>query len=313
LIYHEKKGTSDVFVSSQTMATLSWAILFVSTSFNEILHSINSIDSVLDIVTAPTCIEDHELDGIEPEVLGDLSVERIVFAYPARPQTNVANGLVLRAKSGQTIALVGHSGGGKSTIIQLLERFYEPKSGQITIDQSPIRRFKLSYLRSKIALVGQEPVLFSGTVYENITLGVEGVNSDEVYEACRIANAHNFILNLPQGYQTEIGEKGSKLSGGQKQRLALSRALVRNPSILLLDEATSALDAESERAVQEGLDSASCGRTTITIAHRLSSIQNADKIYFISNGRVVETGTHNELMAENSLYAEMIKKQDLQN
>ncbi|KAI6234119.1 P glycoprotein 11 [Aphelenchoides fujianensis] len=279
LVYNGQRASSQVFVSAQaTFCSPQSRSTKSSTQFPQSIPCSTSWKP-------PPAIDDHEQDGIEPEVEGDVHVERVVFAYPTRPHVNVANGLVLRARKAEQIALVGPSGQGKSTIINLMERCYEPKFGQITIDGSPIRRFRLSYLRSRM-----EPILFSCSIYDNIRLGCPGATQEDVFEAARFAHAAKFVERLPQGYQTEIGEKGAQLSGGQRQ----------------------ALDAESERAVQRALEVASSNRTCITIAHRLSSIQHADRIYYIENGRVVEAGTHAELMAqEGGKYAAMIAKQDL--
>ncbi|KAF9536803.1 GTPase-activating protein, partial [Lunasporangiospora selenospora] len=210
---------------------------------------------------------------------------------------------------GQTVALVGHSGSGKSTIVGLVERFYNPISGSITLDGHELKDINLRHLRDTIGLVSQEPVLFNTTIKQNILYGTRKDQAPptdkDIEEACRLANAHDFISKLPQKYNTLVGEKGALLSGGQKQRIAIARALIKNPSILLLDEATSALDTESERIVQAALDNAATGRSTIVIAHRLSTIMDADVIYVMDKGVVLESGTHESLMTSGGVYAEL--------
>lgn len=216
----------------------------------------------------------------------------------------------LKIEAGQTIALVGDSGNGKSTCLQLLQRFYDPDKGEISIDGCDIRSINIGSLRSKIATVGQEPVLFSTTIAENIRYGNPNANEKEITLAAQDAGAHDFVMQLPHGYNTMVGEKGSQLSGGQKQRIAIARALVQNPKILLLDEATSALDYQSEKYIQETLDRASKGRTTIVVSHRLSAIRDADRILFIDKGQVIEEGTHNELCERKGQYFEMISSSE---
>ncbi|VEN35825.1 unnamed protein product [Callosobruchus maculatus] len=240
-------------------------------------------------------------------VSGNVKYSDIHFSYPTRPNVQVLSGLDLEVLQGKTVALVGQSGCGKSTVVQLIERFYDPDSGQVFMDDEDIKTVELNSLRSHIGIVSQEPNLFSKTIAENIAYGDNSreVNQEEIIEAAKNANVHNFIVDLPLGYETKLGEKGTQLSGGQKQRIAIARALVRNPKVLLLDEATSALDSESEKVVQEALDRAKLGRTCITIAHRLSTIQDADLICIISKGKVVEMGTHKELLQLKGLYYQL--------
>ncbi|KAF8375591.1 pgp-11 [Pristionchus pacificus] len=246
------------------------------------------------------------------ELSGEFTVTNVNFAYPTRPEHKVANQLCISASSGESIALVGASGCGKSTLIGLIERFYEQSGGTIKVDGIDHRRISMHNLRSQIALVGQEPVLFQGSITENILLGCDGdLSLDDVRSACAMANASSFIQDLPQGYDTNVGSKGRSLSGGQKQRIAIARALVRKPKILLLDEATSALDGESERIVQEALERAAAGRTSISIAHRLSSIKDVSRIYFIEEGAVIECGNHEQLIDLNGKYASYVKAQSL--
>lgn len=218
----------------------------------------------------------------------------------------ILHGLDLEIKAGQSVAIVGNSGNGKSTCLQLLQRFYDPDNGQILLDGCDIKTLNVDVLRSSIATVGQEPVLFSTTIGENIRYGNPDASDKDVVTAAQNSGAHDFIAKLPQGYNTLVGEKGSQLSGGQKQRIAIARALIQNPKILLLDESTSALDYQSEKFVQETLDRASKGRTTITVSHRLSAIKGADRIVFIDKGIIIEDGTHNQLMAMKGRYYEMI-------
>ncbi|XP_054720793.1 ATP-dependent translocase ABCB1-like [Uloborus diversus] len=238
------------------------------------------------------------------DVKGYLRFKNVRFNYPSRPRVKILRGLNLEIDPGQTVALVGSSGCGKSTCIQLIERFYDAQHGDVMLDDANVKNMNVSNLRSHIGLVSQEPVLFSYSLAENIAYGdnSRNVSMDEIISAARQANIHNFIASLPQGYETPVGDKGAQLSGGQKQRIAIARALLRNPKILLLDEATSALDAESEKVVQEALDKASSGRTCLIIAHRLTTIQNADMIVVIHHGRVVEKGTHQELLNKRGHY-----------
>lgn len=247
------------------------------------------------------------------EVDGTLEFRDVHFRYPTRPEQPVLRGLNLTVRPGQYIALVGASGCGKSTTISLLERFYDPLSGGVFVDGREISRLNINDYRSFIALVSQEPTLYQGSIKENILLGTtrEDVSDEDLEHACREANIYDFIVSLPEGFNTLVGSKGALLSGGQKQRIAIARALIRDPKILLLDEATSALDSESEKVVQAALDKAAKGRTTIAVAHRLSTIQKADIIYVFDQGRIVEQGTHSELMRKNGRYAELVNLQSL--
>ena len=242
---------------------------------------------------------------------GEIAFKEIVFGYPTRAETKVLRGVNLHIQNGQTIALVGSSGCGKSTIIQLIQRFYDPWSGKITIDGEGVSNVSLAWLRSQIGIVSQEPHLFNKSILENISYGdnTRQAEMSEIVRAAEAANIHNFIKDLPEGYNTKVGDKGTQLSGGQKQRIAIARALLRNPKILLLDEATSALDSESEKVVQDALDSARQGRTCIIIAHRLSTIQNVDKIVVIVRGQVAEFGTHEELLERKGAYYQMYTAQ----
>jgi ATP-binding cassette, subfamily B (MDR/TAP), member 1 len=226
-------------------------------------------------------VDAESKEGKTPQnVRGHITIEDVHFRYPTRPGVRVLRGLNIDIRPGTYVALVGASGCGKSTVIQLVERFYDPLSGRIALDGEAINEFNVQDYRKQIALVSQEPTLYSGTIRFNILLGAtkptEEVTEQELIQACRDANILDFIQGLPKGFETEVGGKGSQLSGGQKQRIAIARALLRNPKVLLLDEATSALDSNSEKVVQTALDQAAKGRTTIAIAHRLSTIQNAD-------------------------------------
>ncbi|KAI9741838.1 MAG: GTPase-activating protein [Cirrosporium novae-zelandiae] len=244
---------------------------------------------------------------------GTIEFRDVHFRYPTRPEQPVLRGLNITVKPGQYVALVGASGCGKSTTIALLERFYNPLHGGIFVDGKEISRLHLNDYRSFLALVSQEPTLYQGSIRENILLGVDrdDVPEEVVVQACKDANIYDFIISLPDGFNTVVGSKGAMLSGGQKQRVAIARALIRDPKILLLDEATSALDSESEKVVQAALDAAAQGRTTVAVAHRLSTIQKADIIYVFDQGRIVEQGTHNELMRKKGRYSELVNLQSL--
>jgi ATP-binding cassette subfamily B (MDR/TAP) protein 1 len=267
------------------------------------------------IIDRVPSIDVHEECGKKPEsVDGVIELRHVEFAYPSRPDQTIYRDYSLKIDRGQTVALVGSSGGGKSTAISLIERFYDPKSGIISFDGHDLRELNLEWLRNHISLVSQEPSLFSGTVAENIAYGKPNATREEIIQAAKQANAHNFIMNFENGYDTDVGDRGAQVSGGQKQRIAIARAIVRDPEVLLLDEATSALDNESEKVVQESLDALMRAkkRTTIVIAHRLSTIRDADCIAVVDNGCIVEKGTHEELMSlpQGGIYRMLVELQD---
>ncbi|KAL4577221.1 hypothetical protein LXL04_013326 [Taraxacum kok-saghyz] len=256
-------------------------------------------------------IDSDNMEGeILQEVSGEVEFKNVKFAYPSRPESVIFRDFNLKVPAGKTVALVGGSGSGKSTVIALLQRFYDPQGGQICVDGVRIDKLQLKWLRSQMGLVSQEPALFATSIKENIIFGKEDASMDEVIEASKASNAHNFISQLPQAYDTQVGERGIQISGGQKQRIAIARAIIKSPRILLLDEATSALDSESERVVQEALDQAAVGRTTIVIAHRLSTIRNADVIVVVQDGQVVESGSHDDLIQlQNGFYKSLVHLQ----
>ncbi|HCY6665366.1 TPA: SAV1866 family putative multidrug efflux ABC transporter [Staphylococcus aureus] len=279
-------------------------------SFTTLTQSFASMDRVFQLID-----EDYDIKngvGAQPIEIkqGRIDIDHVSFQYNDN-EAPILKDINLSIEKGETVAFVGMSGGGKSTLINLIPRFYDVTSGQILIDGHNIKDFLTGSLRNQIGLVQQDNILFSDTVKENILLGRPTATDEEVVEAAKMANAHDFIMNLPQGYDTEVGERGVKLSGGQKQRLSIARIFLNNPPILILDEATSALDLESESIIQEALDVLSKDRTTLIVAHRLSTITHADKIVVIENGHIVETGTHRELIAKQGAYEHLYGIQNL--
>ncbi|XP_038031209.2 ATP-binding cassette sub-family B member 5 isoform X1 [Anas platyrhynchos] len=266
------------------------------------------------IINKKRLIDSSSKEGYKPDkLIGEIEFRNIHFSYPSRPDVKILKGLNLKVQTGKTIALVGASGCGKSTSVQLLQRFYDPDQGEVTLDGQDIRALNVKWLRENIGIVSQEPVLFATTIAENIRYGREDISDAEIEKAAKEANAFDFISRLPDKFNTMVGERGAQLSGGQKQRIAIARALARNPKILLLDEATSALDTQSESIVQAALDKARTGRTTIVIAHRLSTIRTADTIAAFEKGIVVEQGTHSELMLQKGVYYSLVMQQGCSN
>ncbi|GAB0100061.1 multidrug resistance protein 1-like [Sergentomyia squamirostris] len=278
-------------------------IVFSIPSLQAIATAVGASKSIYAVIDEKSKIDPFNEGGVKVEGFqGNVEFRNVNFEYPSRGSVKVLRGVNFEVKQGQTIALVGHSGCGKSTCIQILQRLYDTSSGEVLIDGVNIKDFNIAFLRSQIGVVGQEPVLFSTTIGENIKFGHPEASQQEIENAAKIANCHNFIHQLPLGYDTLVGENGAQLSGGQKQRIAIARAIVRNPKILLLDEATSALDTQSERIVQKALDKAVEGRTTLIVSHRLSTIRNADEIVVFNQGVIAEKGTHDQLMALEGIY-----------
>ncbi|KAH8651601.1 P-loop containing nucleoside triphosphate hydrolase protein [Tricladium varicosporioides] len=310
-----------------TVFTVEMAVLMATTSMSILAPQFTALSSaaaaaaeLFRIMDKPSRLDPLDPSGLSPSTCeGNISVSNIDFAYPSRPSVPVLRDFSISIPACKTTALVGESGSGKSTLVGLLERWYLPSSGTITLDGVMLSEYNVKWLRSQVRLVGQEPVLFKGTVFENVAKGFvesqrflsHNQKMELVQEACRLSNAHEFIKELPQGYHTQVGERASRLSGGQKQRIAIARSIISNPKILLLDEATSALDPMAEGIVQDALDQVSRNRTTIVIAHRLSTIMKADNIAVISEGKIIEQGTHHELVNLKGHYSALVHAQDL--
>ncbi|XP_074122727.1 ATP-dependent translocase ABCB1 isoform X3 [Sminthopsis crassicaudata] len=313
-------GTSLIISQEYTIGqvlTVFFAVLIGAFSIGQASPSIEAFANargaayeIFRIIDNNPTIDSYSINGHKPDnIKGNLEFKNVHFTYPSRKEVKILKGLNLKVYSGQTVALVGNSGCGKSTTVQLIQRLYDPTEGMVTIDGQDIRTLNVRYLREITGVVSQEPVLFATTIAENIRYGREDVTMEEIEKAVKEANAYDFIMKLPHKFDTLVGERGAQLSGGQKQRIAIARALVRNPKILLLDEATSALDTESEAVVQVALDKAREGRTTIVIAHRLSTIRNADVIAGFEDGVIVEQGNHDELMKQEGVYFKLVTMQ----
>ncbi len=314
-------GANMIQTGELTMGSLTMFVIFsvfvggtfagFAEMFSQLQKTLGATQSIREILRGKgETIDISEYPGHQSITLkGNVRLDGVAFAYPSRPDVQVLKNITLEAKSGEQIALVGTSGAGKSTIASLLLRFYEPTAGQIYFDEQEAGRYALTALRSQMAFVPQDVMLFGGTIKENIAYGKPNASDEEIMEAARKANAHEFIDRFPEKYETIVGERGVKLSGGQRQRIAIARAILRNPVILILDEATSSLDSESEQLVQEALENLMKNRTSFVIAHRLSTIRNAHKIIVIERGVVTETGSHDELMQANGLYRKLNEMQ----
>ena len=313
-------GAQSVLSGTMSAGTLSQFVLYavfgasalgqLSEVYGELAQAAGAAERLGEILASKPVIH----TPAEPIALplpprGEVAFEAVRFAYPTRPEHQALDGVAFKVASGERIALVGPSGAGKTTVLQLLLRFYDPQGGRVLVDSTDIARVDPDALRSRLSLVPQDPTIFSGTVAENIRYGRTDASETEVTRAAELANADGFIRALPEAYETRVGERGVTLSGGQRQRIAIARAILKDAPILLLDEATSALDAESERAVQNALDHLMEGRTTLVIAHRLATIRAADRILVLDDGRIVEEGTHESLLARGDLYAQLARLQ----
>lgn len=315
LLWYSLKLVNQGELTAGQLTTFSFLTIFIAGSLGGIIEQYTQLQKALGATDRVLELLDEKPEDIDTEVKevpaeykinGNVVFNGVGFNYPSREDYTVLQDISLTAKAGQKIAFVGPSGAGKSTIINLLLRFYEPQTGEISFDERKSTDFPLTYLRRQMAIVPQDVFLFGGTIKENILYGHHSATDKEVEASAKQANAHDFIIDFPDGYDTLVGERGVKLSGGQRQRIAIARALLKNPTILLLDEATSSLDSESEKLVQDALETLMQGRTSFIIAHRLSTIRSADKIIVVDKGRVVEQGTHTELVhTENGLYKKL--------
>ena len=310
---HVLNGTLDAGVLGQFVLYAVFAagsVAGLSEVWGDVLRAAGAMERLGELLDErPEIVAPAQPLALPRPVSGALHFDKVSFHYPTRPDTAALHDFTLNVHPGETVALVGPSGAGKSTVFSLLLRFYDPQSGAISIDGVDLRAVTLDDLRGAIALVPQETVIFSGSAADNIRFGREGASDEEVREAARAAEAHDFISALNDGYQAEMGERGVRLSGGQRQRIAIARAILRDAPLLLLDEATSSLDAQSEAAIQQALERLEKGRTTLVIAHRLATVQRADRIVVLDGGRIVAQGTHESLLAEGGLYAELARLQ----
>ena len=316
----EISSVGPVFTVVLSVTLGATSILLIGPQIQAITNASSAAAELFSIIDKPSLLDPLSSEGIQSDsCAGDIVIRNLHFAYPTRPTAPVLQDLNLSIPAGKTTALVGPSGCGKSTLVGLLERWYQPTSGQIVLDGHDISEYNTKWLRSNIRLVQQEPTLFQGTVFQNVIKGLVGGQLDLseerqmelVKEACRASNANDFIESLPEGYATQVGERASMLSGGQRQRVAIARSIISDPKILLLDEATSALDPRAERVVQDALNRVSANKTTLIIAHKLATVQAADNIAVMTNGKVVEQGSHSELIERDGLYAAMVRAQDL--
>jgi ABC-type multidrug transport system fused ATPase/permease subunit len=315
LVWYAVKLQNVGELSQSQLITFILYTIFVGASigglpiqYAQIQKAIGATERVFDLIDEePETISESEC---QRPIHGKLSFQSLKFAYPTRPELRVLKNISFEAEAGESIAIVGPSGAGKSTIASLILRFYEPQDGEMLLDDTPASEFTLHDLRSQMAIVPQDILLFGGTIKENIAYGKPEATDEEIVEAAKKANAHDFIMSFPEQYETVVGERGVQLSGGQRQRVAIARAVLKNPVILILDEATSSLDSESEHLVQEALEKLMKGRTSFVIAHRLSTIKNADQILVLEDGEIVEKGTHSDLIErENGLYHKLIQLQ----
>ncbi len=286
------------------------AVAALSEIWTELQRAAGATERLVELLTAQDSVNDPDVpQSLPAKVKGAIEFENVTFRYPARPEAMALDNVSLSIKPGETVALVGPSGAGKTTIIQLLLRFYDPSSGTVKLDGHDLRDLERSDFREHVALVPQDPVIFATSARENIRFGRPDASDAEVEAAARAAAAHEFLMRLPEGYESEVGERGVMLSGGQKQRIAIARAILRDAPVMLLDEATSALDAESEHAVQKAVDILAKGRTTLIVAHRLATVKKADRILVFDNGQIVAEGNHNSLVTEDGLYARLARLQ----
>ncbi|KAJ0379395.1 hypothetical protein COL26b_002237 [Colletotrichum chrysophilum] len=313
--------SGDIFTVLLSVVIGTTALTMLTPYIIEFTRAASAAAHLFKLIDRPSEIDPFDKSGEQPtDTVGVVDLENITFSYPTRPGVTVLDNFSLHIPAGKVTALVGSSGSGKSTIIGLIERWYNPKAGTIKLDGKPIDRLNLNWLRKNVRLVQQEPILFQGTVFDNIANGLVGTQWENapreeqmqrVQEAAKIAFAHDFVSQLPEGYDTMIGERGGLLSGGQKQRVAIARSIISQPKVLLLDEATSALDPHAEGVVQQALDKASEGRTTITIAHKLATIRKADNIVVMNKGKIVEQGTHEGLLKQDGAYTRLVRAQNL--